>query len=88
MRLLAFRPRLASIGAQALHVDRVGRKEQLAAEKALHRGFPKLPPSRRLDGTMCYYCQKRFPSRMALFAHLRRLIEKEREPKRSIHNSF
>ncbi|CAK9028921.1 Sodium/calcium exchanger 1 [Durusdinium trenchii] len=52
--------------------------QRLAAEKALHQGFPKLPPSRRLDGTMCYYCQKRFPSRMALFAHLRRLIDKER----------
>eukprot|EP00913_Durusdinium_trenchii_P002275 g2100.t1 len=51
--------------------------QRLAAEKALHQGFPKLPPSRRLDGTMCYYCQKRFPSRMALFAHLRRLIDKE-----------
>jgi len=27
---------------------------------------------------MCYYCHRRFPSRMALFAHLRRLIDTER----------
>jgi len=82
---------LASIGAEAtgpaMHGPPRGasRRERemaniqrLAAEKAQHQGFPKLPPSRRLDGTLCYYCQKRFPSRMALFAHLRRLIDKER----------
>ena len=49
-----------------------------AAERAQHQGFPSLPPSRRLDGTLCYYCQRQFPSRMALFAHLRRMIDKER----------
>ncbi|CAJ1460360.1 unnamed protein product [Effrenium voratum] len=54
------------------------RAQQLAQEKAQHKGFPKLPPSRRLDGTLCYYCLKRFPSRMALFTHLRRLIDKDR----------
>eukprot|EP00434_Breviolum_minutum_P021385 symbB.v1.2.018871.t1/scaffold1522.1/size113888/2 len=91
---------LASIGAEATgpamhHPRGASRRERemaniqrLAAEKAQHQGFPKLPPSRRgfvvggslderLDGTLCYYCQKRFPSRMALFAHLRRLIDKE-----------
>ena len=26
---------------------------KLAAEKAQHQGFPSLPPSRRLDGTLC-----------------------------------
>ncbi|CAE7376441.1 BIRC3 [Symbiodinium pilosum] len=51
---------------------------KLAAEKAQHQGFPSLPPSRRLDGTLCYYCQRRFESRMALFHHLRRMIDKER----------
>ena len=30
--------------------------QRLAAEKAQHQGFPKLPPSRRLDGNLCYYC--------------------------------
>ena len=48
-----------------------------AAEKAQHQGFPSLPPSRRLDGTLCYYCQRQFPSRMALFAHLRKMIDKD-----------
>ena len=48
-----------------------------AAEKAQHQGFPTLPPSRRLDGTLCYYCQRQFPSRMALFAHLRKMIDKD-----------
>jgi len=52
--------------------------QRRVAEKAQHQGFPVLPASRRLDGTMCYYCQRRFPSRMALFAHLRRVIDKER----------
>mmetsp|Transcript_27415 Transcript_27415/g.64035 ORF Transcript_27415/g.64035 Transcript_27415/m.64035 type:complete len:1045 (-) Transcript_27415:184-3318(-) len=52
--------------------------QRLAAERAQHKGFPNLPPSRRLDGTLCYYCQRRFPSRQALFAHLRRMIEPER----------
>lgn len=80
---------LATIGAEAsgpaMHRSGASRRERemqqaqrLAAEKAQHQGFPTLPPSRRLDGNLCYYCQKRFPSRMALFAHLRRLIEKER----------
>jgi len=52
--------------------------QRCAAEKAQHQGYPMLPTNRRLDGTMCYYCQRRFPSRMALFAHLRRVIDKER----------
>jgi len=83
---------LASIGAQlcggsAAHAAHrpVGRRERelaeaqrRAAEHAQHLGFPVLPTSRRLDGTMCYYCQRRFPSRMALFAHLRRVIDKDR----------
>jgi len=83
---------LASIGAQssggsAAHAGsrpQNGRERDLAeaqrraAERAQHQGFPTLPASRRLDGTMCYYCQRRFPSRMALFAHLRRVIDKER----------
>ena len=51
---------------------------KLAAEKAQHQGFPTLPPSRRLDGAVCYYCQRRFPSRMALFSHLHKMIDKER----------
>jgi len=52
--------------------------QQRAAEVAQHQGYPKLPPSRRLDGTLCYYCFRRFPSRMALFAHLRWVIDRER----------
>jgi hypothetical protein len=52
--------------------------QRRAAEKAQHQGYPTLPLSRRLDGTMCYYCQRRFPSRMALFAHLRRVIDGDR----------
>lgn len=51
--------------------------QRRAAERAQHQGFPVLPASRRLEGTMCYYCQRRFPSRMALFAHLRRVIDKD-----------
>merc|ERR1711959_880192 len=83
---------LATIGANssggaAVHAGSrpVGRRERelaeaqrRAAERAQHQGYPNLPASRRLDGTMCYYCQRRFPSRMALFAHLRRVIDKER----------
>jgi hypothetical protein len=52
--------------------------QRRAAERAQHQGYPVLPASRKLDGTMCYYCHRRFPSRMALFAHLRRVIDKER----------
>jgi hypothetical protein len=83
---------LASIGAEssggvAAHVNHgsqgkrereLAKAQRLATERALHQGYPKLPNSRRLDGTMCYYCQRRFPSRMALFAHLRRVIDKDR----------
>lgn len=83
---------LATIGAQSsggavVHAARrpQGRREReladaqrRAAERAQHQGYPALPASRRLDGNMCYYCQRRFPSRMALFAHLRRVIDKER----------
>lgn len=52
--------------------------QRRAAERAQHQGYPKLPASRRLDGNLCYYCHRRFPRRMALFAHLRRVIDKER----------
>jgi len=38
--------------------------QRLAAEKAQHQGFPKLPPSRRLDGNLCYYCAMVFWMRM------------------------
>jgi len=83
---------LASIGAQssgssAAHARsrpqnrrerELAEAQRRAAERAQHQGFPALPASRRLDSTMCYYCQRRFPSRMALFAHLRRVIDKER----------
>lgn len=85
---------LAQIGSQSSGGPRahgvadaqpLGRREralaeaqQRATERALHQGFPSLPESRRLDGTLCYYCHRRFPSRMALFSHLRRVIDKER----------
>jgi len=80
---------LASIGAetsgsviqrtpQNRRERELAQAQKLAAERALHQGYPKLPASRRLDGTLCYYCLRRFPSRMALFAHLRRVIDKER----------
>merc|ERR1719181_2299984 len=82
---------LASIGAQssggaAAHGSRkpMGRRERelaeaqrKAAERAQHQGYPTLPANRKLDGNMCYYCQRRFPSRMALFAHFRRVIDKD-----------
>jgi len=79
---------LASIGAEASAVAprppqsqrerELANAQRRAAERAQHQGFPKLPASRRLDGTLCYYCLRRFPSRMALFAHLRRVIDKDR----------
>lgn len=77
---------LKSSGGAAAHPDRpLGRQEReleqarrLAAERAQHQGFPVLPASRRLDGNMCYYCHRRFPSRGALFGHLRRLIDRGR----------
>jgi len=79
---------LALIGAQsagpagpAKSSSKIEREMALAraraAEKAQHQGFPTLPPSRRLDGTLCYYCQRKFPSRMALFTHLRKNIDKD-----------
>lgn len=84
---------LAQIGAEAsgsaaahgVPQQRLGRREReladaqrKAAERLQHQGVPKLPAAGRLDGTMCYYCQRRFPSRMALFAHLRHVIDKDR----------
>jgi len=84
---------LASIGAEACGgaaahgalPNRLGKRERelaeaqrRATERAQHQGYPSLPASRRLDGTMCYYCHRRFPSRMALFAHLRRVIDRDR----------
>jgi hypothetical protein len=80
---------LASIGAEiaaAASPQRPANRRQRelaeaqrrAAERAQHQGYPKLPASRRLDGNLCYYCLRRFPSRMALFAHLRRVIDKDR----------
>jgi hypothetical protein len=68
----------ANQGSQGKRERELAKAQRLAAERAQHQGYPKLPVSRRLDGTMCYYCQRRFPSRMALFAHLRRVIDKER----------
>lgn len=65
-------------GSQGKRERELAKAQRLAAERALHQGYPKLPNSRRLDGTMCYYCQRRFPSRMALFAHLRKVIDKDR----------
>lgn len=74
-----------SSGSRAAHAQPTNRRErelakaqQRAAEQAQHQGYPRLPPTGRLDGTLCYYCYRRFPSRMALFSHLRRVIERER----------
>eukprot|EP00411_Alexandrium_monilatum_P110235 CAMPEP_0175709198 /NCGR_PEP_ID=MMETSP0097-20121207/39449_1 /TAXON_ID=311494 /ORGANISM="Alexandrium monilatum, Strain CCMP3105" /LENGTH=1037 /DNA_ID=CAMNT_0017016591 /DNA_START=8 /DNA_END=3121 /DNA_ORIENTATION=+ len=81
---------LASIGAEASGAAagprppqsrrerELAEAQRRAAERAQHQGYPRLPASRRLDGTLCYYCLRRFPSRMALFAHLRRVIDQER----------
>lgn len=71
------------VGAHAAQQPRGRREREMAeaqrraAERAQHQGFPKLPSSRRLDGTLCYYCHRRFASRMELFAHLRKVIDRE-----------